>query len=401
MRHETVIPLIGGVAIASEKVFGTPPEKIYSYKPFAANDSHLVNYYKQRNLDIPYIDIEEMPWKDNLRAEVISTVCPCAGLSTLNHHASADNPTNDWMVKTAELVLGEMKPQVFWGENAPTFAGDRGKIVRKRLYEIGRKNGYTMSVYKTKSLDHGLPQYRGRAFYFFWKEKNKVPVFKYFKRELKPIEQLLDEVKGNFQRELTNESLPTDNMYYKYLLEEMYPGMTHESFIREVLPQSRDVLQHINLVEKVSFPTLAKYFDKIGNEKEADRNRRRQAKLDAGKGNMIRTIYLPKISTGAFVGYMPSHMTHYKENRFLSYRECMSIMGLPEDFELLEPKKSLNHICQNVPVTTAADMVSQIDDYLNGRSIMVENVKMVFQSNERKKMEIWEKDTATLENMFT
>jgi hypothetical protein len=32
------------------------------------------------------------------------------------------------MVKTAQYVLGELKPDVFWGENAPGFAGkDRSR----------------------------------------------------------------------------------------------------------------------------------------------------------------------------------------------------------------------------------------------------------------------------------
>lgn len=400
MRHETIIPLIGGVAIASEKHFGKPPERIYSYKPFAANDSHLRNYYEQRNLDIPYLDVEEITWGNALQknADVISTVCPCAGLSTLNRHASADNPLNDWMITTANFVLGELKPQVFWGENAPTFAGQRGEKVRKKIFEIGRQNGYTMMVYKTKSLDHGLPQYRGRSFYFFFKEKSKVPQFGYFRRELKPIEQLLDEVKGNFQRELTNDNIPTENPYYQYLLEEMHPGHTHETLLRDVLEGSIDILQYI-INNGVTFPELVDYFEKKGNEKEANANRRRQAKLDSGGGNMIRTIVLPKIRTGAFVSYLPTCMTHHREDRFLSYRECMSIMGLPEDFELLNPKKNLNHVCQNVPVTTATDMCSQIGLYLDGKLDMV-SADLLYVNNNNMTTEVWEKEEASLENMF-
>ena len=89
----------------------------------------------------------------------------------MSHHSGADNPKNDWMAVTAEYVLENIKPKVFWGENAPTFAGNTGKKIRDRIFEIGKKNGYTMTVYKTKSLLHGLPQYRQRSFYFFGKRK--------------------------------------------------------------------------------------------------------------------------------------------------------------------------------------------------------------------------------------
>ena len=38
----------------------------------------------------------------------------------------------------------------------------------------------------------------------------------------------------------------------------------------------------------------------------------------------------------------------------------MGVMKLPTDFNLIDPKKNLNHICQNVPVTTAEDMAYNI-----------------------------------------
>lgn len=400
MKHEAIIPLIGGIAIASEKVFETPPRRIFSYSPFAPNDSHLLNYYEQRNLDIPYnvIDSDGFKYSSNSSVDVVSTVCPCAGLSTLNHHASADNPLNDWMAKTADFVLGTVKPTVFWGENAPTFAGKTGAKIRQKIYEIGRKNGYTMSIYKTKSLDHGLPQYRGRCFYFFWKEQNQVPLFDNYKRPFIPIEDLLDSVKSNFQTELTNPAIPSENMYYRYLLDEVMPGATHEEYVKTI-EYSSDVLTYI-LKHGTSFPKLGEYFKKLGNEAEYNRCLARQAKLDSGKGNMLRTIYLPKKRTGAFVGYLPTHMTHHREDRFLSYRECMSIMGLPDDFELLNPKKNLNHVCQNVPVTTAADMAGEVKKYLEGKSKMVV-ASQFFQANDDSgRQQVWEKDEPSLEEHF-
>ena len=401
MKHETIIPLIGGVAIASEQAYDdTPPERIYSYEAFGANDSHLVNYYEQRGLDIPYhvLDAEGSgSITPSRNVDVVSTVCPCAGLSTLNHHASADNPLNDWMARTAEYVLGEIKPRVFWGENAPTFAGKTGTKIRQKIYEIGRRNGYTMSIFKTRSLDHGLPQYRGRSFYFFWKEKDSVPTFDEYQRSVYPIEDLLDSVKGNTQRELTNNSTPSENKFYRYALEEIMPGATHAEYVA-AQTHSIDVLSDmVKDGKKTTFTKLAAYFDKKGDKVEADRCRRRQAKLDSGKGNMIRTVYLPKHRTGAFVGYMPLAMTHYREDRFLSYRECMSIMGLPEDFELLKPKKSLNHVCQNVPVTTARDMANEVYKYLEGKSPMHRGYQVFQRNSPGAKLETWDEIPNALE----
>jgi hypothetical protein len=61
----------------------------------------------------------------------------------------------------------------------------------------------------------------------------------------------------------------------------------------------------------------------------------------------------------------------------------MSIMGLPEDFTLLNPSRFLNHMCQNVPVGTATDMANEIKAVLNGERDML-NANMIYQYNGQK-----------------
>lgn len=60
IKHATIVPLIGGETLGSEKAFGSRPEWLASYEPFQANDSHLVNYY---NHEVPYylIDKNQQP----------------------------------------------------------------------------------------------------------------------------------------------------------------------------------------------------------------------------------------------------------------------------------------------------------------------------------------------------
>ena len=65
----------------------------------------------------------------------------------------------------------------------------------------------------------------------------------------------------------------------------------------------------------------------------------------------------------------------------------MSIMGLPYDFELLNPKANLNHVCQNVPLTTAADMATEIKEALEGNRDML-NANLLYQFNNSKTYEI-------------
>ena len=97
-KYASIIPLIGGETIAMEKVFGKRPEYILSYSGFGANDSQLLNYY---NHEVPYHVIDEGNGKTDY-VDVVNSVCPCAGLSTLSPTASSDNHNNDWMIESSK-----------------------------------------------------------------------------------------------------------------------------------------------------------------------------------------------------------------------------------------------------------------------------------------------------------
>jgi hypothetical protein len=124
-----------------------------------------------------------------------------------------------------------------------------------------------------------------------------------------------------------------------------------------------------------------------------------KTKLDSGGGIMTKTLCVPKNYTGAFVGHLPTNMCHPVEERYLSYRECMAMMGLPSDFELLNPKKNLNHVCQNVPFTTAKDMATEVYAYLNGNRPMV-NANKMLQDNHKKQHKIWDENINTIEGFL-
>ena len=82
---------------------------------------------------------------------------------------------------------------------------------------IARENGYTFSIYKTKSILHGLSQVRDRTFYFFWKG-NKVPVFEYIKREHEKIEDTIRSVKRDQNDPMNvpaNLGVPSEDAYYR------------------------------------------------------------------------------------------------------------------------------------------------------------------------------------------
>ena len=384
-KHASIVPLIGGETIGQINAFGTKPDYLLSYTPFSNNDSHIVNHLK----DVPYILLDQ-GGKHPSYVDVVNAVCPCAGLSSLSPSSSSDSAVNDWMTITAIYVLEEMKPQVFWGENAPRLAGEMGKPVIAKLNKIAKDNGYTISLYRTKSLLHGLSQVRERSFYFFWKG-DKVPVFKYFDEHRISIEDQINLAKSqSTQQEVTNKKTPSkDDPYYRYVLEVMHGGISHAEF-QKTLTKSADAMHYIE-ENGHNYRMVKPFFEKNGYSKLAGKMDAMQDKLDAGGNLMRRASYIPKDYIGAFVGHLPVSMTHHTEDRYLTYRECMTIMGLPQDFELLNPTRNLNHVCQNVPVHTATDMATEIKAVLEGKRDMMKGTLM-YQFNPQKTFEIRDAD---------
>ena len=386
MKYASIVPLIGGETIAMQNVFKKKPEYILSYEDFKANDNHLVEYYKGT---VPYHVIGSGGYTDLPSVDVVNTVCPCAGLSSLNPSASSDAAINDWMPATARYVLGTIKPKVFWGENAPRFASKVGRPIRENLRRIGEENGYVFSVYKTKSILHGLGQVRDRAFYFFWKGK-KVPKLEYIKRGYERIEDTIRSVKRDPKDQmnvLTNSSIPSQNPYYRYVLEELEGGISHKEFQDTKIKKSINVLTYIE--SKTKYDKVSKWMFKNGFDRDAAKCERIHRKLESGGNIMRKNIEFPKDHIGAFVGHLPTMLTHPDEDRFLTVRECLSIMKMPEDFILQGGIKNANHICQNVPVTTAQDMAENVLRFCDGRldNQMIET-DFVMQDNKTRTLKV-------------
>jgi len=392
MNYASIVPLIGGETIAMENVFGKRPEYILSYSDFKANDSQLLNYY---NHTIPYLLLDQGGLAPS-GVDVVNTVCPCAGLSSLSPTSSGDSTTNDWMVKSAEYVLESIQPTVFWGENAPRLASKMGEPVVRQLREIGKRNGYVFSIYKTKSILHGLSQVRDRTFYFFWKG-NQVPVFDYYKRDYVRIE---DQIRSSATNEpdlmfeqVNNKQKPSDNPYYQYVLEEMHGGISHMEFFKQI-DKTTNPLHYIE-DKGVSYKDVGVWMAERGHQKLAEKCNYMFDKLSAGGNIMRKMTEIGKDHIGAFVGHFPHSLCHPDEDRYINTREALDIMKMPKDFILQGGVKNLNMICQNVPVTTAMDMAENVKGFLGGDLETIE-AEFMLQDNKTQSYKV-EKAPNTLE----
>lgn len=415
MKYITFIPLIGGMAIANMQATGKKPEFVLSYDAFAKNESNLKNYWPDVDwhlLDAETNQLAEDVELDYSDIDFVSSVCPCAGMSGLNcANRGADNATNNWLYKSAEYILGTIKPKVYFGENAPGLYSEQNVKVLNRLREYGRQYGYAFTIYKTDTYRHGIPQHRMRTFFFFWKGECCPQMDWYNHPSELPFEEwILDKNVGTQTTHLKNYGTTSvypemrwimetrcDNDYSKYVA--MFHKLCDENSIRTPY----EYIEHNNLWQEyrdwlVNDPNKDKPMHGQGKRTPMYYIDYRWGKVKQGLGYFAPQPIVYKGAANAIISKNMWWTLHPIENRYLTTREIMSLMGLPNDFELIT--KNLQQVTQNVPVCTAKDMTDQVIKFVNGELPMTP-YNFIKQNNLQQKIdEIDFKDLNLFENII-
>ncbi len=387
IKYGTIIPLIGGMTVGNKKAAGKDPSLILSYSAFEDNDQHCKAYFK----DTPYIEVDaatnEAPagLESFGTMDFVSTVCPCAGLSQLNSSKKtgkgrgSEAAQNQWMYKSAEFVLEKMKPKVFWGENAPGLYGRVGEGVVQRLREIGEQNGYAFSMVKTDTFLHGIPQHRHRTFYFFWQGK-RAPIMSWYRKEAPLLPDYLDLIPEDAQDMDRYFGIGTleSNPWFRMISE-------HGFTIQDLYDQGYG--STFAWVEDGRLDLAIKWTEENGEKSLHNAFLRAKRNKEEGRGLWMDTPILFTNHINSLIGRYTS-IIHPKQHRGLTVREAMWLMGLPHDFEL--KGNNMNHICQNVPTTTAADWTREVIKFVRGE-VKEWGGHFVKQNNMTQKVELSEK----------
>lgn len=401
MKYITFIPLIGGMAIANMQATGKKPEFVLSYDAFAKNESNLKNYWP--DVEWHLLDAETNQLADDVELDYndidfVSSVCPCAGMSGLNcANRGADNATNNWLYKSAEYILGTIKPKVYFGENAPGLYSEQNVKVLNRLREYGRQYGYAFTIYKTDTYRHGIPQHRMRTFFFFWKGDFCPQMDWYNHPSELPFEKwILDKNVGTQTTHLKNYGTTSvypemrwimetrcDNDYSKYVA--MFHKLCDENSIRTPY----EYIEHNNLWQEyrdwlVNYPNKDKPMHGQGKRTPMYYIDYRWGKVKQGLGYFAPQPIVYKGAANAVISKNMWWTLHPTENRYLTTREIMSLMGLPNDFELIT--KNLQQVTQNVPVCTAKDMTEQVIKFINGE-LQMTSYNFIKQNNLQQKID--------------
>ena len=348
------------------------PEWIASWSDsFGANDQYCLKYFDKT----PFYNLDEGNYPAK-HVDIVTCLPPCAGLSMANTTSGdkANNPrgcsapSNMHMYNGAEFAMTKIKPKAMMVENAPALYSKMGEEFAERINSLARSHGYSMSLIKTTSINHGVPQERTRSFFFLW-QGNKVPLLAPIKRDFKPFHKFLKEGRFAPSEPVSTKGAPSSDPLWQFI-ENKYGGCTKQDILSKVaatrMTSTWNVIYESGWLEEAT---------RVVRDERTNRwLNYTLEKKKAGKNIMDGSMKLAWFRTQSLMWKSLPHLMHPYEDRWLTVAEGLGLMGFPDDYaaKVSIPTKHSNVICQNVPACTAKDWVEEITSALNGEREWVE-----------------------------
>lgn len=387
-------PLTGGMYLGTEKAVGCPAEFILSYPGVGdpiidkktkelsggGNEFHLMSYldkvgrrpeYKIFNRQMFQNDDDMNPeilnsrWTinedkplDYSNMDLVVAVPVCSGLSTATIGTQeAKDARNCNMLWISKYALRVINPNIYIFENAPTFMGARGEGLRKQFEKLAEETGYSIIYYRTDTQNHDNCQKRKRTFIIFFK-KDFAPSMGFEK-----IETDYDEYFARIPKDATQQ-IPLDfnivNCVNLFCIEYL-----KSKFGEDWRNSITNIFDYI--IKNKLFDEVMEYINNKSNASDKQKEvmnhffEHVQYKLSINRGFYHALPYIPRDGKLPAVMFkMMQSVLHPHEDRLLTIRECLHLMGHPHDFELLgNILREYPKIGQNVPVRTAYWIVSE------------------------------------------
>lgn len=361
-----IIPLIGGFPLGAYKAIGHKPEVLISWKAFAANDKHIKAHWPDvpfhvmdNNDDITYL-------RDSIDIAVLTP--PCSALSSLNPKSSVDYGSIKWVYESITLAI-RLGVKAIILENAPRLYSKKGEPVADKLYELAVLNGYSTSLAFTDTLCHGLPQRRQRTFVCLWKGQS-APILEWENIPNISLENYLKQVpiEASYQDIFYNKESDLTKLVSWHFAKKLFNTSIHESINGQFISIFLKNKDYKLIREYIEF---AKANPHLTDSRHAINNYERlERKLVENKGIWEHSFAFPKNGiVQAAQGKVVYSTVHPTEDRWINLREWMHLMGLPHDFNLINPTSvsSKYAVTQNVTTHTAKWITSEAVAWINGR----------------------------------
>jgi site-specific DNA-cytosine methylase len=308
-----------------------------------------------------------------------------AALSQLNTGKTPESKgagcqKNEWMYRVFEDAIDLFDCDVVMIENAPALFTNKGRDVAHKLFELCAQRGYSLSLYKTTTSLHGIPQNRDRTFAFGWKSSTS-PVLNWYDRDRVSFQEYL--------RQIGDDELHQNNVINPKVINEPYYNFIkvrtnrdpRELLIAEDIKTTFNYVMNHNLLDEA-----IKWFYDTNNELGIKLSEHAKKKFADGKGIWDGSVHVFGDCMNAVIGRNMVDTIHPEFDRSLTVREALHLMGFPKDFELLGTTNKIGHIAQNVPTCTARDMTYEAIKFLKG-GLQLSESNYVRQNNHSQKTE--------------
>lgn len=392
INHAAIVPLIGGFSLAATNITGNLPKAIFSFSGFESNDGLYLNYLAQHDNKVPYIQIDKSPDIDlssYTNLDIIHGVPPCAGLSMsaqLSPEKRLASKVNDWMYKSAEFVLGSLKPKIYVFENAPGMFTGVGCSCRDNLKSIASKYAYSINFFKTDTMLHGIPQHRPRT-YVVMSNTKTAPIFEFIDTPMPDLSEYLKDIPSDSS--MQDKYVCDDYDITEYEITRFLVSKYGEDWRKVLLEHkehigSYDYLLDMGMMEEFRIFVESQY---VVDQKCLRDVNHIIKKVNMGKRFRIthKVLLLDKNYVCAVIGELMERNVHPNENRRMNIREYMHLMGMPHDFDIPN-KKDYAKLTQNTPVTTCEDVISECINVIDGKR-KFSTEKFVMQNNIKKTLE--------------
>lgn len=396
IRWCAIQPLTGGMYLGAENAIGHPAEFILSFPGLgdvtatnketgevtaAGNEYSLMKYLEKKNRKPDYrifnrgmfdnnydLDVEllESQWSkssgplDYSNMDLCVAVPVCSGLSnssTSNIESRMQKNVN--MLWITKYAICKIQPKVYIFENAPTFMGTRGEYIRKELEKLAKEQSYSIVYYKTDTKYHHNCQRRPRTFIIFFKQDNMNNIQNPelgFEHEQTTMDKYFEAIPADATQQVSLNMLPINKVYLAY-----YRSKFGDNWSDTVNSLSGYMIDNNLYDELCEFANNMPDLDEKSKQSCCKFFNHVKFKVSQGKGFYGFIAFKPigNISSAIMFRTMQSQL-HWKEERLLTIRENLWLMGMPNDFDLQgNVFGEYAKIGQNVPVKTAEFIVSQ------------------------------------------
>ena len=394
MKWIAIQPLTGGMYFGTENATGNSAECIISFKGLdqpvynkqeelidAKNEYNLLKYLDDHNRKPDYFLFENLQMFDSpelalTNSELVDTsdnavepnfndidlvvaVPICSGLSTATQASKEKRATiNNNMVLITNYALGKIRPKVYIFENAPGLSTGAGESTRKLLEDVAERFGYNVAYYKTNTSLHHNCQHRCRTFVYFFRqdfEKEGVPQINWEDEHISVVDYL--------------NNVPKDAEDHIYIPNNGMNDIIWDFVKHKFGNDWRTLCKGKDLFTPVLKQGLLDELDAYGKENASEYTYEKlhkfiehvKDKVAQNKGFWLDCYKTLKgDETPAIMYKSIPNIIHPLEDRALTIRECLALMGMPNDFRMAgRPECYFKKIGQNVPVRTAEFIVSQ------------------------------------------